>query len=226
MKKSLIEVVVKDNIEEMQYELKIENDRAKTKLIKRIERYIRGSMEYRDYIAFLRENVGMDACAFFNNINKETSKSLRIEVHHTPYTLFDYVKVVLQKYIQEGLPINDMMISEEVMQLHYNNMVGLIPLSKTLHLIVHGNNSEKLVIPAYMVFGDYKKFINDYVEYMDDYDIEKVEEMIKRTKELNEDSFKVLDKKYEYLKMDGFEIPQKIETVEENKEAEEAKVAC
>lgn len=223
-KKDLIDVVVIDKFEPMDYSLTIGNEREKTKIIKRIERHIRSSLEYRDYIAFLRENVGMDACAFFNNINKDTSRSLRIEIHHTPFTLYDYVKIVVQKYMAEGIPLNDLYIAEEVMNLHYKNQVGLIPLSKTLHLIVHGDNADKLVIPAYMIFGDYKQFIEEYQDYMDDYDFTKVEEMIKKTKELKEDSYEILEKKYDYLKVDGFEIPQKIEKEGEVKKEEQ--VAC
>ena len=223
-KKDLIDVVVIDKFEPMDYSLTIGNEREKTKIIKRIERHIRSSLEYRDYIAFLRENVGMDACAFFNNINKDTSRSLRIEIHHTPFTLYDYVKIVVQKYMAEGIPLNDLYIAEEVMNLHYKNQVGLIPLSKTLHLIVHGENADKLIIPAYMIFGDYKQFIEEYQDYMDDYDFTKVEEMIKKTKELKEDSYEILEKKYDYLKVDGFEIPQKIEKEEEVKKEEQ--VAC
>lgn len=228
--KDLIEVVVIKDVEEMEYHVKLESDRDKAKLVKRIEKHIRSSMEYRDYIAFLRDNVGMDACAFFNNINKDSSKSIRIEIHHEPLTLYDYTRVVLEKYIKEGLPINDMMISEEVMKLHYQNQVGLIPLSKTLHLIIHGDNSEKLVIPAYMIFGDYSSFIEEYGDYLDDDDViyDKIEKMIERTKEIKKNSFEFLEKKYEYLKVDGFEIPQKVdsdgEMIEENKESEE--VAC
>lgn len=223
-KKDLIDVVVIDKFEPMEYSLTISNDREKTKLIKKIERYIRSSLEYRDYISFLRENVGMDACAFFNNINKDTSRSIRIEIHHIPFTLYDYVKIVVQKYLKEGIPLNDLYIAEEVMNLHYKNQVGLIPLSKTLHLIVHGENAEKLVIPAYMVFGDYKEFIDEYSEYMDDYDFKKVEDMIRKTKELKKDSYEILEKKYDYLKVDGFEIPQKIEKEGEVKKEEQ--VAC
>lgn len=225
-KNDLIDIVVVKEIEDMEYHVKIESDRDKTKLIKRIERQIRSSQEYRDYIAFLRDNVGMDACAFFNNINKDSSKSIRIEIHHEPLTLYDYVRVVLEKYIKEGLPINDMMIAEETMELHYKNQVGLIPLSKTLHLIIHGDNSEKLVIPAYMIFGDYSKFIEDYGDYLDEDDLiyTKIEKMIERTKEIKKNSFEFLEKKYEYLQVDGFEIPQKIdengEMIEENKEDE------
>lgn len=219
-KSDLIEVVNIDKVEPLDYQLTIANDREKTKIIKRIEKYIRGSMEYKDYILFLRENIGMDACAFFNNINKDTSRSIRIEVHHEPYRLYDYVKVVLQKYQKEGLPLNDLYIAEEVMELHYKNQVGLIPLSKTLHEIVHGNNSERLVIPAYMIFGDYKKYIEEYSDYMDEYDFQKVEDLIKKTKELKENSYEILEKKYEYLNVDGFEIPQKI--VKEEKEKKTA----
>ena len=159
MKKDLIDVLVIDKPQDMEYQLTISNEREKTKIVKRMERIIRGSIEYKDYIAFLRENVGMDACAFFNNINKDTSKSLRIEIHHVPFTLFDITKIIVNKYMEEGLPLNELLMAEEVMKVHYSNMVGLIPLSKTLHLMVHGENAEKVVIPAYMIFGNYKKFI-------------------------------------------------------------------
>ena len=83
MKKDLIDVLVIDKPQDMEYQLTISNEREKTKIVKRMERIIRGSTEYKDYIAFLRENVGMDACAFFNNINKDTSRSLRIEIHQS-----------------------------------------------------------------------------------------------------------------------------------------------
>lgn len=219
MKKDLIEVLVLDKPQDMEYQLTISNEREKTKIVKRIERYIRGSNEYKDYIAFLRENVGMDACAFFNNINKDTSRSLRIEVHHTPYTLFDLTKIVVNKYIEEGLPLNELLIAEEVMKNHYSNMVGLIPLSKTLHQMVHGDNSEKIVIPAYMIFGNYKKFIEEYGQYMDDGDFKKVELLIQRTKEIKESDYNFLEQHYDYIEVDGFKLPERIIDTEESEES-------
>lgn len=219
MKKDLIEVLVLDKPQDMEYQLTISNEREKTKIVKRIERYIRGSNEYKDYIAFLRENVGMDACAFFNNINKDTSRSLRIEVHHTPYTLFDLTKIVVNKYIEEGLPLNELLIAEEVMKNHYSNMVGLIPLSKTLHQMVHGDNSEKIVIPAYMIFGNYKKFIEEYGQYMDDGDFKKIELLIQRTKEIKESDYNFLEQHYDYIEVDGFKLPERINDTEESEES-------
>lgn len=205
----LIEVVVMDEPQEMEYTCAYKNSRDKDKLIKRIERYIRSSMEYRDYVAFLRENIGMDACAFFNNISKSNGKHVRIEVHHEPLRLYDLVAIILEKCEQQSIPLNDLMISEEVMKIHYKNQVGLIPLSKTIHQVIH--NSDKLVIPAYMIYGDYNQFVKEYGDYMDEYQIGKIEKMIEVTKDLKRESFKCLEQKYEYIQVDGFTIPARLD---------------
>lgn len=214
-KSNNIEILDIDEPEEMSYQYGYKTGTEKRKLINRIKKICRSSMEYKDYIAFLRDNVGMDACAFFNNISKERNKKIRIEVHHAPLCLEDIVKTVLNKYEGEGIPINDLMIAEEVMKNHYQNLVGLIPLSKTLHEVVH--NSDKLVIPAYMIYGDYKKFLEEYGEYADDC-IEKIEQMIEVTKELKKDSFDCLENKFTYLNVDGFTIPTRIEDSDNSKE--------
>lgn len=216
-----IEVVVMKDVPEMEYSISVNTDNEKHRLITRIERIVRNSGEYRDYIAFLRQNIGMDACAFFNNVSKQTNRKIKIEVHHAPLTLYDIVKIVLEKYIQTGEVLDDLMIAEEVVKIHYNNQVGLIPLSKTLHEVVH--NSEKLTLPMYMIFGNYTKFLREYEEYWEnDKAIRtKIELMVKRTKELNSGSFDVLKERFTYIKVDGFELPVKIE--DENEVQEEVK---
>lgn len=216
-----IEVVVMKDVPEMEYSVSVNTDNEKHRLITRIERIVRSSGEYRDYIAFLRQNIGMDACAFFNNVSKQTNRKIKIEVHHAPLTLYDIVKIVLEKYIQTGEVLDDLMIAEEVVKIHYNNQVGLIPLSKTLHEVVH--NSEKLTLPMYMIFGNYTKFLREYEEYWEnDKAIRtKIELMVKRTKELNSGSFDVLKERFTYIKVDGFELPVKIE--DENEVQEEVK---
>lgn len=190
----------------MKYDYGYKTAADKRRFINRIKRSCRASMEYKDYIGFLRDNIGMDACAFFNNIHKEKGRKIRIEVHHAPLCLEDIVKTVLKKYEDNGMPINDLMICREVMQLHYGNMVGLIPLSKTLHEVIH--NSDKLVIPTYLIYGNYKKFLEEY--NVEDYILEKVENAINMTKEIKRSSFDFLEKHYTYLEVDGFSIPQRI----------------
>ena len=121
-------------------------------------------------------------------------------------------KIIVNKYMEEGLPLNELLMAEEVMKVHYSNMVGLIPLSKTLHLMVHGENAEKVVIPAYMIFGNYKKFIEEYGDYMNDEDFKKIERLIQRTKEIKESDYKFLEQHYDYIEVDGFKIPERIES--------------
>ena len=53
----------------MEYTTVIPNAKARDKYVKRVERVVRQSMEYRDYIAFLKEHMDLDSCIFFLKIN-------------------------------------------------------------------------------------------------------------------------------------------------------------
>lgn len=212
-----IEVMVIDNPGEYEYQENYETDTEKEAIVKQAEALCRASMEYSDYIAYLRSNVGMDACAFFNNISKANSKKIRIEVHHAPLTLFDIIKLVLDRAIRTGDEINPMLLAEEATRIHYMNQVGLIPLSKTLHEVVH--KSDKLVIPMYMVYGDFRAFLENFSEELEmkenSHIKAKIQKMIDQTRELNDKSFDVLKEKFTYITVDGFEMPVKIEDKEE-----------
>ena len=212
-----IEVMVIDNPGEYEYQESYETDTQKEAIVKQAEALCRASMEYSDYIAYLRSNVGMDACAFFNNISKANSKKIRIEVHHAPLTLFDIIKLVLDRAIRTGDEINPMLLAEEATRIHYMNQVGLIPLSKTLHEVVH--NSDKLVIPMYMVYGDFRAFLENFSEELEmkenSHIKAKIQKMIDQTRELNDKSSDVLKEKFTYITVDGFEMPVKIEDKEE-----------
>ena len=218
-KNSLIDIIKSTTPEPVDYSVSFSNDRSRTKFIKKVEKLIRSSMEYRDYIGFLRENVGMDACAFFNNISKANNKKIRIEVHHAPLTLYDIIKLVLDRTIRTGGEVNCMLLAEEATKIHYMNQVGLIPLSKTLHEVVH--NSDKLVIPMYMVYGNFRAFLENFSEELEMSENKhikaKIQRMIDQTRELNDKSFDVLKEKFTYITVDGFEMPVKIEDKEEAK---------
>lgn len=197
--------------EDMEYNPIIANAKDRDKYIKRCEKIIRSSQEYRDYINFLKEHIDMDRCAFFQSISSKESKRVKIEIHHEPFTLYDYVAVVIDKFLAEGLPLNDLMISDEVMELHYNNKVGLIPLSKTIHQMIH--NSNKLVIPLNMVYGDYASFLSssEYEPYVDEL-FEKLETKINITKNLTAESFDALRKEFTYIEMEDVPAVEKQET--------------
>ena len=155
-----------DTMEDVIYEEKVNNAKSRTKFIKRVERIVRGSMEYKDFIQYISKYMDMNRCAFFLNAGTSDGSGgnkLKIERHHTPLTLYDICDIVLQKYIDKGEPINDLMIAQEVLQLHYEGKVGLIPLSRAIHKIVH--NTDLIKIPLWLVSDGYIDFLEEYEEY-------------------------------------------------------------
>ena len=94
-----------------------------------IERIVRMSFEYRQFVKFLRENVDMNKCSFFENVSNIESFKVKIHIHHEPITLYDIVLAVYNKRCAMHEPLTENMVAKEVMYNHYMLRVGLIPLS-------------------------------------------------------------------------------------------------
>jgi hypothetical protein len=172
------------------------NDKDKVKFIKTLEKIIRSSMEYKDYIKYLKEVIDMNKCSFFNNVtNRHIKHRVSIELHHEPFTLFDICQIVLEKHISDIGVVNPFKISEEVMRLHYQNKIGLIPLSVTVHELV---TSGKLPIPLQCVYGDYVKFLEEYKQFIPENLNDMLYIKLQVSKEINRD-MSILEKKYIYL---------------------------
>jgi len=189
----------------------IMTDKHKVKLIKHIERVVRSSMEYKDYIAYLRKEIDMTMCSFFSGVTNADVKKVSIEIHHEPFTLFDITQIVLEKWIANQMEINPVLIAEEIMSLHYKNKVGLIPLSITVHELVHDG---KLFIPLQHLFGDYVEFLEEYEPYISE-DLQSIlQTKLKMSREIENLDMSILSKKYVYLEIDGMSFPQPLEEVE------------
>ena len=196
-----------------EYRYSLDSLKSRDKFVKRVERLIRSSIEYRDLIFYLKENMDFNKCAFFTHIENANGIRSKIEIHHEPFTLYDIVDTVVHKFEETGRPINDMYVADEVMELHYRNLVGLIPLSKTLHEVVHSTykkGTEKLYIPIHIVYGNFREFIKEYGEYIDDAIYERYKFKIDKSKELTPESFQSIIKEFEYLDIDGSETLQKM----------------
>ena len=116
---------------------KYSTPKEQKKFIKSTETLIRSSLEYKTYIKFLKDNLDMNRCAVLKNIKNGDGKRYRIEIHHEPFTLFDIVETVINRRLDEGEDINALHVADEVMELHYEGHIGLIPLSVTMHELVH-----------------------------------------------------------------------------------------
>lgn len=188
------------------------NEKDKIKFIKKCEMVIRSSSEYREYVKYLKDYIDMTQCSFFTNINSEGNTKIKIEIHHEPFSLFDITNIVVNKAIMNGEDLNYYMIAEEVMKLHYQGKVGLIPLSLTVHELFHNG---KIFIPLQAVRGDFLSFVEEYEDYIPSDYTEILISKIKASKQIQEAGYQdltILNKKYVYLEVDGMTFPTLVES--------------
>jgi hypothetical protein len=142
-------------------------EKARIKFIKYLEKIVRRSFEYKTYIGFLKNELNLTKCTFLPGVDINEIKAVGLEFHHYPYTLFDITSIVLDEHmlVRGEKHINPFKIAEEIMQLHYQNYIGLVPLTQTIHELVH---SGKVFVNLDYVFGNYNKFINLYSGAMSD----------------------------------------------------------
>lgn len=158
---SEIKIVNVNELSMESYDFNDEKDFGK--FIQDCKRIVRRSFEYRQFINELKNKDGMNKCAFLH-VSGEENPSVKIEIHHYPFTLEDIIHIVFNKrsYYHESLSV--FMVAKEVMELHYKAMVGLIPLSETVHELYHNG---RLFIPIDKVFGRYQLFITYYQPFID-----------------------------------------------------------
>lgn len=187
----------------------ITNDLQRSKLTKTIERMIRSSMEYKDLIKYLRENIDMDSCQFFHNVSGNKRRGL-IEIHHEPFDLFTLTSIVMKKQETELGYIDELVVAEEVMRLHYVGLVGLIPLSVTVHELVHKG---KLIVPLNCVYGKFVQFTKEYFDYIDPSYIAMLDNKIELTKNITREDTSILNVRYVYTDIEGFHLPEVMDEV-------------
>ena len=196
-------IKIPENVPDFEFEdYDLMDDKDREKYIVDLERHVRSSFEYRQMVQYLREYMNMNSCAFIPNISNETSRRVRIEIHHSPFTLRDICCVILNKRMKNGEMLTIESVGYEVMFVHYSLMVGLIPLSETVHELVH---TQYLFVPTNKVYGYYKAFVQTYYNYIDPELLDKLDELEKLTiaGTYNDTYKQVLEKKYITIDMEG-----------------------
>lgn len=175
------------------------------KYLQDIERIIRSSMEYREFINYLREYMDMNKCSFFENVSNINSYKIKIHIHHHPLTLYDIVVIVYNKrsFFEESLEAE--MVAKEAMYIHYFMMVGLIPLSETVHDLVH---DQLIFIPLDKVMGNWEEFLDTYSDFIPTETLEKIERYKRNTLNFSEEeNRKLLIQSPTYVKMQEDQDP-------------------
>lgn len=175
------------------------NPKEFKKLSDRIEKVCRSSYEYRAFINYLRDFGDMNKCSFLKYITNTESREIRIEIHHEPLTLYDIVQTVLKKRMTLNELIDEEMVAKEVMWNHYRLHVGLIPLSETVHEMVH---NQYLFIPVQAIFGRWREFVNEYNSFIDPEILSNLEKLDKLSESYDMDSNTVLNPGMVYVNVD------------------------
>jgi hypothetical protein len=170
------------NYDTEDYDLYDEKDFKK--YISDIERIVRSSREYRVYVQYLRQYMDMNSSVFLANVNNIETTKIKIELHHTPFTLFDIVLTIFNKRSRNQESLNVFLVAKEVAYIHYFLYVGLIPLSRTEHKLVH---TQSLFIPLDLVLGRYEDFIEMYKQDIPEQTMDKYITYKEMTENYNKD---------------------------------------
>lgn len=187
----------------------LDDPKELNKYLDTIKNTVRNSFEYQEYTKFLREGISMNKCSFYQNVNNIDTFKIKIHIHHEPFTLPNIISIVFNKRCacRESLDVN--MVAKETMYLHYLLLVGLVPLSETVHELVHNNF---LYIPMDKVLGAVNKFVELYKPYIDCDLLDMLSRNNEFTKEYNSVKNKnidVLNKHYIYLDPSGaYSLPE------------------
>jgi len=198
-----VNMTIEEKPERPKYIFNTNKDRVK--FIKTCEIIIRGSMEYKEYISFLKNHMDMNKCVVLSGLKIENGRKYTIEIHHAPFNLFEIVDTVISKREAMHEKINPYYIAEEVMKLHFDEKIGLIPLSVTMHKVVH---DDKIFIPLQYFYQKYNIFYDEYEEYISEVTKNKIQVMIDMSMKCDKIQSDILDPEFVYISIDGFNFPE------------------
>lgn len=207
---NLVDKISMEDIPEMEEvnPYNLEDDKEYAKYIKDVKYAVRKSFEYKSFINYLRENLDMDKCSFIKGVSNNEGFDIRIEIHHYPFSLEDIVEIVFKKrsYYKENISV--WMVAKEVMSLHYKLIVGLIPLSETVHELTH---KHRIFIPIDKIYGRYDLFVTYYKPFCTDEQLDtlnRIEEYSMKQSDILDTTIIEQNKVTFDIKQDNYALPQ------------------
>ncbi len=132
-----------------------------SKFVKAVENLVRTSSDYKAFIGYIKNTLGLNFCQIFSKIYDGIDAT--IEFHHGPiFTLYDICEVELTKFIKTGQRINTFRVADSVLDLHFDLKVNGVLLSKTAHEMVHNQDA---FINVKQCIGDVNGYIQENAQY-------------------------------------------------------------
>lgn len=147
------------------------------KYIANIKRLVRSSMEYKDLVSHIKNN-------YFNNTSGINSYEVDVkcELHHLPFTMEDIIELVYCYNKDNNKSIDLIDMTRDILELHFNGLVGLYNLTRTEHAMIHNNT---LFIPVQCLYGNIYEFVKIFEHYMTEYQKEIIDIYFQMSNELN-----------------------------------------
>ena len=151
-----------------------ENEAHFKKFVKNCELLIRRSNEYSSWRNYIIEILGLNTC----HITDEHISEVTVEVHHHIPSLFSVVSGVVNRLVHNQQEFCSFDVARDVIQLHFENRIGYTILVKTIHEKFHNGALE---IPINLIHGDYNYFIHNYGGYLENDELEKINQRLRVT---------------------------------------------
>jgi hypothetical protein len=131
----------------------LDDERGRVSFVREVVSQVRRCPEYARYRSYLLENLDMGGCSVLSGLSQEELESAELELHHHPLSLHDVVETVLGQMEADGARVTTMAVAHRAMAFHWRGAVGLVPLVKTVHELVHAGQFR---IDPRMVYGDWR----------------------------------------------------------------------
>lgn len=142
------------------------------RFITAVKGLIRSSYEYKLWVGQCKELLQLRNCSFLGDVDDESTD---IEIHHAFLGLHDIVEIVADHLIATQGHVTSMTLCHEVMSAHYNGMVAIVPVSITVHELIHAG---KIRVHYQQVYGDLKQFLLLYKKGVRPQHLEKLRKAI------------------------------------------------
>ena len=148
-----------------------ENETEYKKFIRNCEAMLRKSNEYKLWRKYLVDVLRVNHCS----ITHEVIEEVTIDIHHHIPSLYTLISALVNKKLDIGSEFCTFDLCKEIIELHFQNKVGYVTLLKSMHEKFHNGS---LDIPVSLVKGNYKQFLKDYTSYIDETQLDTVNERL------------------------------------------------
>lgn len=132
--------------------------------VKACEQSIRRSDDYKIYINWIKETLGINFCQVAHKI--KSSKTVTVEMHHGPiFNLYDCVECAISYRLAKKMPISTFKIADQVLQDHFDLIIQTVMLAKTNHEAVHNRD---IFLNVHQIIGNLEGFVDKYGLYFEE----------------------------------------------------------